>query len=115
MNEAHTQYRSFSYDWTVYQDDEAVLFGKFQTTAPTEYESKAAFLAGKPPVKVFHKSAYMMSRKRAEKQLRSLEKLQGEEARWGKWDFDKARGFGTVPLLVDGKAAFRLELHVNVN
>ena len=113
MNEAHTQYRSFSYDWTLFQGDEAILSGKFQTTAPTEYKSKAAFLAGDAPVKVFHKSAYMMSRKRAEKQLRSLEKLQGEKARWGKWDFDKARGFGTVPLLVDGKEAFRLHLQVN--
>ena len=88
-----------------------ILSGKFQTNAMMEYESADAFRAGAPPVKMFHKSAYMMSRKHAEKQLRTSGKLQGE-GRWGKWRLEKDEASRSAPLLVDGKEAFRIYLEV---
>ena len=111
-NEPHTQYAVLKYGWKLFLNDEQIAIGAFETKAPMQYKSQEAFLAGDAPVKVFHKSAYMKSRKQAENTLEALGKLPIGR-RWGKWDFDKEQGFGTVPLLVDGEAAFCLHLQVN--
>ena len=99
------------YIWSVLQGDEQVATGCFQTKAVIEYESPEAFEAGDAPVKVYHLSAQMKSRKRAYKQLRETGKLQSYGS-WGKWRAEKNGDARSVPLIVDGQEAFRLHLEV---
>ena len=112
MNAAHTHYSTLKYDWTLYEDDTQITCGGFETKARCEYESNTARLAGELPVKVYHKSAYMKSRKQAEFQLRALDKYPSGSGNWGAWRAEKEEGCRSVPLIVNGQEAFRLYLEM---
>ena len=106
----HTEYRNLTYDWKLFQGDEQVATGGFETKARMEFESQEAFQAGDAPVKVDHKSAYMKSRKQASVQLSVLRpNIIGN---WGAWRAEQNEGQRSAPLLVDGKEAFRLYLQL---
>lgn len=109
MNRTLSSYKELQYVWRVCQDDEQVATGGFETNALTEYESQEAFDAGDAPVKVYHLSAQMKSRKQAEVQLRALGTYQGNGS-WGKWRAEKDSDARSAPLIVDGKEAFRIYL-----
>lgn len=113
----HTQYTNLKYGWKLFEGDEQIGIGAFQTNALMQYESKEAFLAGDAPVKVYHKSAYMKARHQAEMTLEALRKFPmiPMTRKWGKWrsENDSER---SQPLLVNGKqSAFRLHLFVNID
>lgn len=110
----HTQYTNLKYGWKLFEGDEQIGIGAFQTNARMEYESKEAFLAGDAPVKVYHKSAYMKARHQAKITLQAYRKLP-ITWQWGKWrqENDAER---SAPLIVDKKrVAFRLHLFVNID
>ena len=112
MNEAHAQYRELRYNWRLLEGDEQLSTGEFETNARMEYESQEAMDAGDAPIRVYHLSAYMKSRKQAEVQLRALEKYPSGGGNWGKWRAEKNEACRSVSLLIDGKEAFRIYLEM---
>ena len=108
----HTEYTALKYEWRLFEGDEQIASGGFQINARMEYESQEALAGGDAPIKVYHLSAYMKSRKQAEVQLRALEKYPSGGGNWGKWRAEKDESFRSAPLLVDGKEAFRIYLEV---
>lgn len=114
MNETHTEYKILTYNWTLYevQFGTQIASGGFETKALETYESLEAFEAGDAPINVYHKSAYMKSRKQAKSQLDTWRGPQGND-NWGEWRNEFNDNEQSVPLLVGGQEAFRLYLQVN--
>ena len=113
MNEEHTQYITLRYEWKLYevQFGTQIASGGFETKAQAIYESREAFEAGDEPIKVYHGSAYMKSRKQAKSQLDTWRVSQGNDS-WGEWQNEFKDNEQSVPLLVGGQEAFRLYLEV---
>ena len=113
MHEAHTEYRILKYNWTLYEGQfgTQIASGEFETKALATYESLKAFEAGEAPINIYHKSAYMKSRKQSKSQLDTWRVSQGND-NWGEWRNEFKDNEWSVPLLVDGDEAFRLYLEL---
>ena len=114
MNETHTEHKILTYEWTLHevQFGTQIACGGFETKALATYESLKAFEAGDAPINVYHKSAYMKSRKQSKSQLDTWRVSQGND-NWGEWRGEFNDNEWSVPLLVGGQEAFRLYLRVN--
>lgn len=108
----HTEYTALKYKWRLFEGDEQIGTGGFETKARMEYESQEALDAGDAPITEHHHSAYMKSRHQAKVELLALGKFPIGGGNWGKWRAEKDEGFRSAPLLVDGQEAFRLHLEV---
>ena len=118
----YTHDQNLMYIWRLFEGGEIIGSGEFEARARFEFENAPQLVAGEIPVnvgvpvkfvKAYHISAQKKARFRAVSYLRDNGKYRSD-GNWGAWQQDEKEHHRSVPLLIESKVAFVLQLEICV-